>query len=69
MKKTNNSSHRTNTEKQVFKDMKESFKEVFKEGAKVINDTYAPLAGRQLKNGQGKLMATYRNNKRAIEKF
>ncbi|MCW7430016.1 hypothetical protein OHD43_29985 [Escherichia coli] len=44
-------------------------KRPIKKGAKTVNDTYAEQAGRDLQSGDGKLMATYRRNKKAIDKL
>ena len=44
-------------------------KRPIKKGAKTVNDTYAEQAGRDLQSGDGELMATYRRNKKAIDKL
>ncbi|WEP47721.1 hypothetical protein NNQ27_22775 (plasmid) [Cronobacter dublinensis subsp. infanticibi] len=44
-------------------------KKAYKKGAQTVNNTYAPQAGRDLQSGNGELMATYRRNKKAIDKL
>ena len=44
-------------------------KKAYKKGAKTVNDTYAEQAGRDLQSGDGELIATYRRNKKAIDKL
>jgi len=46
---------------------RDAFERAFQEGGRLINKQYAPHAGRALRNGDGKLMATYRKNKKLLE--
>ncbi len=48
------------------------FKEVkkaYKKGAETTNNTFARQAGQDLQSGDGRLMATYRTNKKSIERL
>lgn len=52
-----------------FEDAKRNYTIAFLDGAEIINNSYAPHAGKALKNGDGSIMSTYRKNKATINEL
>jgi hypothetical protein len=56
-------------EKQIGKGLEQASKIAFKEGGKAVLKAFAPVAGSELKKGNGAVMKVYNAVGRAIEKL